>query len=118
MVRYIDSCDTLTGLFRSFPKPANDLMVDVYLQQHLTLTRHLLPIGIINILAALIVAVNMMPVYSWLQVSIWTAGPILFGLLQIQRWFAKRHHQDPEEVSGKTLRQAEWICLAYYPFTT
>lgn len=111
MARLIDPSESVSALFGSLPKPADELMSDVYLQQHLTLSRQLLPLGAVNILAGVVVAGNLVPEFGWLHTLLWCSVVILFGAFQIRLWLAKRYAELPEWVSGDTLRRAEWICL-------
>jgi signal transduction histidine kinase len=106
-----DPSATLRGLFGRFPKPANDLQADIYREQHIVITRQMLAMGMINVIASLLIAGAMYPIFGATPAILWASPLVLCGLFQMWSWRKFRGSKVPEHISGSFLRKSEWVAL-------
>ena len=106
-----DPSASFVALFGRFPDPKPGVQADIYKAQHLLIIRQQLPMGLINILAALLYATSTAPTAGSLKSFIWATPIIIAGLLQLWSWSRFRGKPEPEKVSGAFLRKGEFIAL-------
>jgi len=106
-----DSSATLWALFGRFPEPVGELQADIYRSQHMLLTRQLLPMGGINVLAGLLIALSMQPMVGSLKAGLWLLPIFSLGMMQIWSWSRFKRRPEPETISGGFLRKGEYAAL-------
>jgi signal transduction histidine kinase len=111
MSRVNDPSGTLIALFGSFPKPADDLQADIYREQHMIITRQLMAMGLINMLASSLIAAAMFPKFGLTTSLLWMAPLVISGLFQVWSWDKFRRSSTPDKISGGFLRKSEWVAL-------
>lgn len=111
MSRVNDPSATLVALFGRFPKPADDLQADIYREQHMIITRQLMAMGLINMLASSLIAAAMFPKFGLTKSLLWMAPLFTSGLFQVWSWTKFRRSQTPDNISGGFLRKSEWVAL-------
>lgn len=93
------------------PAPADSLQQDVYREQQLTVVRHQLSMGLINIFNGMLVAAGAATKVPLTNVLIWYTPIFLMGLVQILSWLKMRNAPPPKRVTGSYLRKAEIATL-------
>ena len=106
-----DPSASIAALFKSFPSPQGALQADIYRSQHLLLIRQQLPMGVINVLAGLMIALTMYPQVGVLKAALWLCPIFISGLLQILSWSRFRNKPEPDAVSGGFLRKGEYVAI-------
>lgn len=111
MTTYRDPSESAFSLIRRFPKPANAFQADIYREQHMIMSRQMLPMGGINIIASCLVALSMLPHFSLTRALMWCLPLVLFGLFQIWSWYKFRSRPEPDQISGSFLRKGEVFAI-------
>ena len=93
------------------PAPADSLQQDVYREQQLTVVRHQLSMGLINIFNGMLVAAGAATKVPLTNVLIWYTPIFLMGIVQILSWLKMRNAPPPKRVTGSYLRKAEIATL-------
>ncbi|MDJ0922476.1 MAG: ATP-binding protein [Henriciella sp.] len=111
MSRPVDPSGTLQSLFGRFPPPSDDVQADIYREQHMLLTRQLLPMGLINMFAGLLVIAAVFRDVNIMTCALWFSLIFVGSVFQLAGWMKYRKLDEPERVSGGYLRKSEWGCL-------
>ncbi|MEQ8559660.1 MAG: ATP-binding protein [Henriciella sp.] len=106
-----DPSASLSALFRPLPAPTDALQQDVYREQQITVVKHLLSMGLINIFNGLLVAVAAAAKVPLINVAIWYFPILLMGLFQLFSSWRLRNVAPPKKVSGSYLRKAEFATI-------
>ncbi|GAB5458206.1 MAG: hypothetical protein Hens3KO_12360 [Henriciella sp.] len=71
----------------------------------------MLPMGAINVLASVLVALTMLSTFGAVKAGMWAAPLVLSGFLQIWSWSKFRNLPEPESVGGGFLRKSEYVAV-------
>ena len=104
-----DPSSSFRALFGGFPEPQDELQADIYKSQHMLLTRQLLPMGAINVLAGCLVVFSMYSTAGFVRSGLWLAPIFISGLVQLWSWSRFRKSPPPKRVGGGFLRKGEFV---------
>ncbi|MEM1087786.1 MAG: ATP-binding protein [Pseudomonadota bacterium] len=107
-----DPSATVTALFRPFPAPSNPVQSDVYLAQQMLLVNQQLPMGVINVLAAILMVIALYATAPLWALATWFGIIGLFSVVQIYGFLRHRNRPSPTQVSGQYLKKSEFGAFA------
>ena len=111
MSRAKDPSASVAALIQRFPEPDGDLQAEIYRAQHMLLARQLLPMGAINLLAGVLIALTMYPKVGMTTAGLWFLPIFAAGIMQVASWARFRNNTAPARVSGSFLRKGEYASL-------
>ena len=111
MSHSIDKSLSIWSLFDRFQAPDDDLSYEICRVQHMVMTRQMLPMGLINLIAVLIVSVMIIPEIGLGWSLLWALPLTAIGLFQIFSWYSYQGKPVPSRISGNALRRGEKMTL-------